>query len=70
MCTMLTERMRNAGRAASVRHLSFPQARHALFLGPSQEAPGPMRLDFGGTDDSANVAHLTAWPQVLEHLRA
>jgi acetyl esterase/lipase len=70
MCTMLTERMRDAGRAGSVRHLSFLQAGHALFPGPSQEAAVPMRMDFGGSDGSADAAHATAWPQVIKHLRA
>ena len=69
MCTMLTERMRNAGRGASVRHLNFPQAGHALFPGPAAEAAVPMRLDFGGSDGSADAAHLTAWPEVIQHLR-
>ena len=70
MCTMLTERMRAAGRDASVRHLSFPQAGHALFPGPSDQAAVPMQLDFGGSDESAEAAHMTAWPEVIQHLRA
>ena len=68
MCTMLTDRMRAAGRAHSVRHLSFPRAGHALFPGPPEES-GPMRLDFGGSEGSAVAAHATAWPQVVQHLR-
>ena len=70
MCAMLTERMRAAGRDASVRHLSFPQAGHALFPGPSDQAAVPMQLDFGGSDESAEAAHMTAWPEVIQHLRA
>ena len=68
MCTMLAGRMRAAGRAGSVRHLNFPQAGHALFPGPPQDAV-PMRLDFGGSDESADAAHKTAWPEVIQHLR-
>jgi dienelactone hydrolase len=68
MCTMLTERMRGAGRAASVRHMDFPQAGHALFPGPDPAA-SPMQLDFGGSDESATAAHLAAWPEVIQHLR-
>src|SRR5687768_6614527 len=59
MCTMLTERMRNAGRSSVVRHLNFPQAGHALFRGPD-EAASPMQLDFGGSDKSADAAHTAA----------
>ena len=70
MCTMLVERMRDAGRAAGVRHLSFPQAGHALFPGPSSDSPSPMPVDFGGSEGSADAAHKTAWPQVIQHLRA
>lgn len=72
MCMMLTERMREAGRAPSVRHLSFPLAGHALFpyLGPPDEAAVPMQLDLGGSDESADEAHMMAWPEVIQHLRA
>ena len=69
MCAMLTERMRKAGRATLVRHLDFPQAGHALFRGPV-EAASPMQLDFGGSDGSADAAHMAAWPEVIQHLRA
>lgn len=71
MCAMLTERMRDAGRATSVRHLNFPQAGHALFPypGPSDEAAVPMQLDFGGNVESADAAHVAAWPEVIQHLR-
>lgn len=71
MCTMLTERMDRAGRAASVRHLNFPQAGHVLFPypGPPDEAAVPMRLDLGGSDESTNAAHVAAWPEVIRHLR-
>ena len=68
MCAMLTDRMRAAGRADSVRHLSFPQAGHALFPGPDPAA-SPMQLDFGGSEGSADAAHATAWPEVIRHLR-
>ena len=72
MCTMLTGRMRAAGRAGSVRHLSFPQAGHALFPfpGPRDQAAVPMHIDFGGSAESAAAAHMTAWPHVIRHLRA
>ena len=72
MCTMLTERMRAAGRAASVRHLSIPQAGHALFPFPGlpDGAGVPMPLDFGGSAASADAAHTTVWPEVIRHLRA
>lgn len=72
MCTMLTERMRAAGRSASVRHLSFPQAGHALFpfLGRGDQAAAPMQIDFGGSHESAAAAHMAAWPHVIQHLRA
>jgi len=70
MCTMLTERMHDAGRAASVRHLNFPQAGHALFPYPvSPDEAVPMRFDFGGSDEEINTAHTKAWPEVIRHLR-
>jgi hypothetical protein len=72
MCTLLTDRMRDAGRAAAVRHLRFPKAGHALFPypRPPDEAPVAMQVDFGGSDGSADAAHQAAWPEVVRHLRA
>ncbi len=69
MCTMLTVRMRDAGRSASVRHLNLPQAGHALFPGPAQDPSSPMQIDFGGSAGSADATHTAVWPEVIRHLR-
>jgi dienelactone hydrolase len=72
MCTLLTDRMRDAGRSAAIRHLRFAQAGHALFPypRPPDEAPVSMQVDFGGSDESADAAHQVAWPEVVRHLRS
>jgi pimeloyl-ACP methyl ester carboxylesterase len=68
MCEMAVERMRGAGRGASIRHLRFRDAGHVLF--PFEAPSNPMAFDLGGAPGAGARAHAEAWPEtvhVLEH---
>jgi acetyl esterase/lipase len=68
MCELAVERMGRAGRDASIRHLTFPDAGHVLF---PFEAPStaPMSFDLGGAPGAGSRAHARAWPEAVHVLR-
>jgi pimeloyl-ACP methyl ester carboxylesterase len=73
MCQMVADRLRRTGREHIVRHLNYPEAGHVLFPhDPSDrtEMSAPMPFDLGGRVEAANSAHVSAWPDVLRHLRS
>ncbi len=72
MCSMVVDRMRRYGRARMVNHLNYPDAGHVLFPYKSVSPHGvtfSMPFDLGGSPEAATAAHVSAWKQVVEHLR-
>ena len=71
MCRMIVDRMSRRGRANDVKHLHYPQAGHMLFpyVRPSDALFPAYPMDLGGTASDDLAAHMTAWAQVVEHMR-